>query len=529
MDVEKQDFFFWQLVQRLVIKHKMKIIEINAGNHEVWLKDERSRKNQIVHLIRSNRHWANHLRRDVEQGAIRFELLRRHFFWRRLKGVQIVVLDLPTVDSSDEIENQTLFVGKRRKTMTSTVIIDSEAEQKISQIKRLFRMLEIDDDQYDWLHHPLHSLIEEMNKFRIEATKQENERKQKAEVTLIGKPIVTFALLIINLILFALLERNGGSSQILTLIEFGAKYNPLIEEGQWWRFFTAMFLHIGILHLLMNSFALYFLGNAVERIYGSGRFVVIYFTAGLLGSIVSFSFSEQVSAGASGAIYGLFGALLYLGVRHREFFFRTLGWNLIIVLAVNLAFGFLMPMVDNHAHIGGLVGGYLASMVVNLPKQKKRFRQIGYLALTSVVIFGFYLFGLQNENKYGSVAIHQQIAYELIDLEEFQKAKQILNEVTKTSVDSPELFFLLSYAEIQLEELEQAKQDLLTAISLKENFHEAHFNLALVYAELAQYDAALESMRQALKYDPTNEKYKENLPLFENMYGESHKDNAQTN
>ena len=100
----------------------------------------------------------------------------------------------------------------------------------------------------------------------------------------------------------------------MTLIEVGAKYTPLLLDGEWWRLVTTMFIHIGFLHLMMNSLALYFLGTLVERMYGSLRFFGIYVVAGITGSIVSIWTNLSIGAGASGAIFGLFGALLYFGL-----------------------------------------------------------------------------------------------------------------------------------------------------------------------------------------------------------------------
>ena len=160
---------------------------------------------------------------------------------------------------------------------------------------------------------------------------QEIERRQEEERSLFlyGKPLATYSLLFCIAVMFILLERNGGSTSIVTLIEYGAKFNPLIIEGQYWRFFSAMFLHIGFLHLAMNSFALLYLGGDVERMYGTVRFGIIYLIAGLFGSVSSFAFNEQIAAGASGAIFGCFGALLYFGLVHKRLFLRTMGRNVI--------------------------------------------------------------------------------------------------------------------------------------------------------------------------------------------------------
>src|SRR5690625_6084003 len=139
--------------------------------------------------------------------------------------------------------------------------------------------------------------------------------------------------------MFFILEINGGSTDVETLIQFGAKYNPAMIDGEWWRLISSMFLHIGFFHLAMNMLALYYLGVAVERIYGSRRFLMIYFLAGIAGSLTSFAFSINVSAGASGAIFGLFGAMLFFGIIHKKVFFQTMGRNIITIVAINIKIG----------------------------------------------------------------------------------------------------------------------------------------------------------------------------------------------
>src|SRR5690625_2872345 len=141
---------------------------------------------------------------------------------------------------------------------------------------------------------------------------------------------------------------------VSNLINMGAKYNPAMIEGEWWRAFTSMFLHIGFLHLFMNMLALYFLGVLLERIYGTKRIIVIYILSGIGGSLTSFALSISISAGASGALFGLFGALLFFGVDYINLFFQTMGKNVIFILIFNLVIGIVIPNIDMGAHLGGV-------------------------------------------------------------------------------------------------------------------------------------------------------------------------------
>src|SRR5699024_1398762 len=125
-----------------------------------------------------------------------------------------------------------------------------------------------------------------------------------------------------------------------------------VIDNEWWRILTSMFLHIGWAHIAMNMIALYFLGSIVERIYGAKRFLAIYFLAGIGGGLASFLFPENISAGASGAIFGLFGALLFFGVIYKKIFFQTMGKGVLLIIGVNIVFGFGVPYIDMAGHIG---------------------------------------------------------------------------------------------------------------------------------------------------------------------------------
>lgn len=145
------------------------------------------------------------------------------------------------------------------------------------------------------------------------------------------------------------------------LLIWGAKENAAIfMGGQYYRFLTAMFLHGGLAHLFFNSFALYSLGGEAERLYGTQRFVAIYLIAGIGGGLLSYSFNPNPSVGASGAIFGLIGALSAFFYTARNVLGgiarQQLG-SLMFITLINLALGFTTAYIDNNAHIGGLLTG----------------------------------------------------------------------------------------------------------------------------------------------------------------------------
>jgi rhomboid protease GluP len=175
---------------------------------------------------------------------------------------------------------------------------------------------------------------------------------------LLGANVAMFVLMTLFGIVYIGDWNGTQNGQILIL--FGAKVNQLIAQGQVWRLFSAMFIHIGIIHLLFNLYALNALGPLVEGFFGHRRFLSIYIIGGLWGSVASYAFSQALSAGASGAIFGLAGATTVYFLRYRENFGargRAILQNMLVVIGINLVFGLSMQGIDNWGHMGGLVGG----------------------------------------------------------------------------------------------------------------------------------------------------------------------------
>jgi rhomboid protease GluP len=182
------------------------------------------------------------------------------------------------------------------------------------------------------------------------------------------RPWVSWALLAANVAVWLAMTLTGGSTNPLVLLRFGAKFGPAILVGEYWRLLTTIFLHIGLLHLLLNSYALYILGPEVERFFGSARFLTVYVLAGLVGSGGSYLFESTLAAGASGAIFGLVGALATFYYRNRRLL-GPMGQRRLSTLAslvlINLVIGFTVPNLDNWAHLGGLAGGLLAGWALS--------------------------------------------------------------------------------------------------------------------------------------------------------------------
>ncbi len=176
------------------------------------------------------------------------------------------------------------------------------------------------------------------------------------------RPRVTYVMMGLLVAVFAVETLVGGSEDPQVLIKLGANYAPLVTMGDYWRLFTANFLHIGLLHLFFNLYALYIVGTEVEMFYGPWRFLVIYLLTGVSGAIASYTFTYGLSAGASTAIFGLVGTLFAFFTRNRAVFgemSRARLSNLVVVIAINVFYGLSVSAIDNWGHAGGFVGGFI--------------------------------------------------------------------------------------------------------------------------------------------------------------------------
>ncbi|MDD2181256.1 MAG: rhomboid family intramembrane serine protease [Bacilli bacterium] len=207
--------------------------------------------------------------------------------------------------------------------------------------------------------------------------KNEEDARKAEDVFKLKKPIVTMVLISINIMMFVLMYVFGnGSTDSLTLLKFGASHPELIRAGQYYRLITSSFLHIGLMHLFFNNYALYIIGPQLESFYGKIKFIVIYLFTAITSTLLSMLFFGGVSAGASGSIFGLLGALLYFGYHYRVYLGTVIKSQIMPLIIINLLIGFSLPGINNAAHIGGLIGGVLISIAIGVKYKSTNFEKL---------------------------------------------------------------------------------------------------------------------------------------------------------
>ncbi|MGB3367930.1 MAG: rhomboid family intramembrane serine protease [Acidaminobacteraceae bacterium] len=188
-------------------------------------------------------------------------------------------------------------------------------------------------------------------------------------------------------------------------LELGAKINYKIADYEYYRLITPMFLHADIFHIIFNSVALFSIGRNVEIALGKTKFLIIFLVSVLFGTMGSFVFNDSISVGASGGIFGLIGAMLFISLLYPDSMKKLLQKDIITLIVVNLLLGFTNPRIDNAAHMSGLIGGVLISFALGYPKQLKMniTNQISRVLLIALSVL-FFMFGIPSyktsENYY---------------------------------------------------------------------------------------------------------------------------------
>ena len=225
-----------------------------------------------------------------------------------------------------------------------------------------------------------------------------DESKKAEEVFSKKTPYSTYIIMAICVLLYLLTSFIGGNlidQNPNNLYRFGALVNTNMMGSytDLFRLVSSVFLHGGIFHLLCNMYSLYILGPQIESFFGKTKFVIIYIVSGIIGNLLSMAFLQDgvVSVGASGAIFGLLGSLLYFGYHYRVYLSGVIKSQVIPLIILNLVIGYMGTNINNLAHIGGLIGGVLVSMAVGVKYKSQKSDIINGIIMT-LIFTGFLIY-----------------------------------------------------------------------------------------------------------------------------------------
>ena len=370
--VDSKDLLVMKIIHYFVTKKNYQPIIIKGITDEVWLENKGSEYSIIRIVTRSiiNEEQFNY--DYLKTKSIAKQIKRKTFdFSMNILSIYTNLPDEKLIDNINDKKIINVSIKTEEELVNNEIILKSFKDIKDNIL--------VSEDDFK-------AIMQITNDINVK-TIEETEKREKVMNN--KKPILTYILILINVIVFALMYIYGnGSEDIETLKNFGANYIPLVKSGEYIRLITSAFVHIGIIHLLSNMYALYVIGRQVEQLYGRMKYILIYFISAIMGSLftVVFSSSNTVAAGASGAIFGLLGALLYFGYSYRGYIGNSIINQVLPAILLNLVIGFSSPNIGNSAHIGGLIGGYLISMALGIDTEKDNKSKINGIVLTIILI-----------------------------------------------------------------------------------------------------------------------------------------------
>ncbi|CDE48429.1 rhomboid protease [Firmicutes bacterium CAG:460] len=377
--IRKSDQVMMSLVHYFVTKENYAPINVQGVKDEIWLEN----LNGPYRIIRIS---CNSI---INEEQFEFDIFKMKHIMRQIKkktmSFKINALNI-CLDLSKKVDEGNIKNIETIRVEDIKDIFNSEIVKSFPSIKN--ELLETDDG--------LELIINVTNDIN-EKTEKENEKFN--DVFSPKRIIFTNIISLICILMYVIVGIYGNNFfnfDANVLAKFGANNILLVKNGEIWRLLTCAFLHVGLIHLVVNMYSLRVIGPSVEGLIGKGKFVFIYLISAISASLMSLVFvdSNIVSVGASGAIFGLMGALLYFGYHYRLYLNDAIKTQIIPVILFNLIIGFMMPGIDNGAHIGGLIGGYLTTMAIGIKNKSEKKDMINgwivlilYLAFLSYIVF----------------------------------------------------------------------------------------------------------------------------------------------
>ena len=356
--IDDKEVIVMNLVHYFVTEKNYNPVVVHGINDEIWLENMES-DFRIVRII------SRYIHNDEQLGFNRF---RSKQITKKLR-IKTLSFKMPVLSIY-------VNLGENVKTLEDddngnlSVFISN-----IKDFKNNLNLLEVFPDIAEKTYHDekgielLFKITEDIN--------QTNEKKNKKMEKIFSakKPIFTYIIMGLCLIMFIASGMGDRGNSVMALGENVGEY---VKAGQVYRLITCMFLHYGLIHFGFNMYALYVVGPRVEDFFGKWKFLAIYFLSGLSASLLVSGLESNVAhAGASGALFGLLGALLYFGYNYRGYIGAMVKSQIIPVIIYNLLLGFIFPQIGTLAHIGGLIGGILvANMVGTIENKKYHFNNI---------------------------------------------------------------------------------------------------------------------------------------------------------
>ena len=367
ISMDKKDEIVMKLVHFLVTKENYTPIVVNGVRNEVWLENVEG-PYKIIRINSNYIHNKEQFNFDIyKTNNVARQIKKKTLSWKM--NVLNIFLDLNDdvkLDSIDHIDN--IKVNDTQDLVHNQTVVEA------------FPNIEKDIINTDNEVDLIVNVTNDIN------SKTAKENRKYEEVFKPKKIVVTYALISLCTLVYIL--------QILfpSLTTLGAVNGSLVRSGQVYRLVTGIFMHGSIWHLLCNMYSLYVIGCATENYFGKKKFLLIYLVSGIIGSMFSCIFNTSWSLGASGAIFGLMGALCYFGYYYRLYMGKALYSEIIPVIILNLSLSLIVSNIDFYAHIGGLIGGVFITMGLGIKNKTDKQSSInGWITFGILFVFILYM------------------------------------------------------------------------------------------------------------------------------------------
>lgn len=373
MIISRNDELVMRLLHYFITEEGYSPIILHGAQNEIWLENLES-DCKIIRIVSNYIHNDEQLNFDLFKTKQIIRRIKRKTFSFKMDALSIF-LNLG--------ENVHLNNFKNMVEHVSIVEIENmEDLENCEEVKGKFPKILEDTDFKEKGLELFVKITEDLNR------KNQEDSAKIESVFKMKKPIITYILIAINTFIFFLELLYG----IDVMVHYGANIAEYIKEGEIYRLITSAFMHAGILHLMCNMYCLYIIGPQLESFFGKFKFLTIYLVSAVAGNLMSMLFTTGASVGASGAIFGLFGAMLYFGYHYRVYLGNVMKSQLIPLIILNLFLGFLMSGIDNAAHIGGLIGGTLITIALGVKYHSTTFEKInGWIMIGIFMLFMSYM------------------------------------------------------------------------------------------------------------------------------------------
>ena len=367
ISMDKKDEIVMKLVHFLVTKENYTPIVVNGVRNEVWLENVEG-PYKIIRINSNYIHNKEQFNFDIyKTNNVAKQIKKKTLSWKM--NVLNIFLDLNDNVKLDSIN----YIDNIKVNDTQDLVHNETVVEAFPNIEK--DIINTDND--------VDLIVNVTNDINSKTAK---ENRKYEEVFKPKKIVVTYALMALCTLIYIL--------QIFfpSLTACGAVNGTLVRNGQAYRLITRMFMHGSIWHLLCNMYSLYVIGCATENYFGKKKFLLIYFVSGIIGSMFSCIFNTGWSLGASGAIFGLMGALCYFGYYYRLYMGKALYSEIIPVIVLNLALSLIVSNIDFYAHIGGLIGGVFITMGLGIKNKTDKQSSInGWVTFGILFIFTLYM------------------------------------------------------------------------------------------------------------------------------------------